>query len=67
MKKISLWIIAISSVIIIVQLTLIDFENLIWSNNTGGYLVILSMICVIISMILAYHFKNDDNIDDTKL
>jgi hypothetical protein len=64
MKKSSLLIIKLAFVIMIGQFFLIDFDDLSWSNNAGGYFVILSTICVIISMLLSYRFKNDYNIDD---
>ena len=55
MNKFRLWLIAFASIIIIVQLFFIDFEDLSWSNNAGSYWGILSMVCVIISMKFSNH------------
>ena len=53
MKKFRLWLIAFAVVIIIGQLILTDYHDLSWSNNAGSYLGIISMICLIMSMILS--------------
>jgi len=39
-------------IIIIAQLILTDYNDLSWSNNSGRYLGIMAMICVLLSMIL---------------
>ena len=58
MKKFRLWLIAVASIIIIVQLIFTDYDDLSWSNNSGSYLGIISMIFVIISMILSNRYEN---------
>ena len=55
MEKFRLWLIAFASIIIIVQLFFIEFEDLSWAKNAGSYWGILSMACVIISMIFSNH------------
>ena len=58
MKKYRFWLIAIASVIIIGQLFLTDYDDLSWSNNVGSYVGIISMICIIISMLLSNLFES---------
>ena len=50
MEKFRRGLIIFAVVLIIAQLTVIDYSNLSWSNNAGSYLGIFSMICVIISV-----------------
>ncbi len=50
MKKFRRGLIIFAVVLIIAQLTVIDYSNLSWLNNAGSYLGIFSMICVIISV-----------------
>lgn len=52
MKKFKLGLIVFAIILIIGQLTVIDYSNLSWSSNAGSYLGIFSMICVIISITL---------------
>ncbi|MCG8411052.1 MAG: hypothetical protein MI739_07190 [Bacteroidales bacterium] len=48
--------------IIIAQLLTTNFENLSWDENTGNYLGIFSMICIIIAMLLSNkHDKKTTN------
>ncbi len=53
--------ITVAIVIIIAQLILIDYSNLSWSNNAGGYLVIFSMILLIINMGLLSRYERKGN------
>lgn len=47
--------------VIAVQLIVLDYRDLSWSNNAGGYFVILAMVAVIFSVILSR--ENDDSRD----
>jgi len=58
MKKFRLWLVAFASIMIIGQLILTDYDDLSWSNNAGNYLGIISMVCIIISMILSNRHEN---------
>jgi hypothetical protein len=53
MNRFRIGIILFAVIVIIGQLTVLDYGNLIWSRNAGSYLGIISMICIIISMILS--------------
>ncbi len=51
MRKFGFGLSIFAFIMIVVQLTLTDYNDLSWSNNAGRYLGIISMICVIIAMI----------------
>ena len=51
MKKYRSGIIAFAAVLIIIQLTIVDFDDLSWSNNMGSYLGVFSMALLILAMI----------------
>ena len=53
MNKFRIGSIVFASIIIIAHLILTDYGDLSWSNNSGNYLGIVAMICVLISMILS--------------
>ena len=65
MKKFRIGLIIGAIIIIIAELTIIDYSNLIWSKNLGPYLVIIGMIYLIISMIFSikYDKKQHEKID----
>ncbi len=44
-------------ILIAISLYYMDFNNLSWSNNSGNYLGIISMVFVIISMIASNKFE----------
>ena len=50
-NKIRIGLAVFAVVIIIAELTIIDFSNLTWSKNLGSFSVIVAMILVIISSI----------------
>lgn len=60
MKKFRRGMITVAIVIIIAQLILIDYSNLSWSNNAGGYLGIFSMI-LLINMGLLSRYETKGN------
>lgn len=60
MKKFRKVMITVAIVIIIAQLILIDYSNLSWSNNAGGYLGIFSMI-LLINMGLLSRYETKGN------
>lgn len=57
MKKFRLFLILVASIIIITSLALVDHNNYQWSNNSGLYLVIISMIFLILSMLLSNRYE----------
>jgi hypothetical protein len=57
MRKFRIGSILFAVIIIIGQITLIDYSNLIWSRNAGSYLGIFAMICVILSMIFSNRYE----------
>jgi hypothetical protein len=61
MKKFRIGLIVFAIIIIIGQLIIIDYINLSWSNNGGSYLGIISMICLIISMILSNRYEKNES------
>jgi len=56
-KRIRVGLIIIAIVIIIADLTFIDYGNLTWSKNLSSFLGIFAMICVIIGMTI--QIRND--------
>jgi hypothetical protein len=56
-KKIRVILIAFAIVIIIAELTILDYSNLTWSKNLGSYLVIIGMIFTISGLI--YSIRDD--------
>jgi predicted ferric reductase len=58
MQKFRLWLIAFAVVMIIGDLILTDYHDLSWSNNSGSYIGILSMVCLILSMLLSNRYEN---------
>jgi len=65
-KKIRVGLIVSAIVLIIANLTLIDYSNLTWSKNLGKFSGILAMIFLIISMIIQirYDKKHQENLTD---
>ena len=63
MKKYRNVLIVVAIVLVVIQLTKLDFSNLSWSNNEGSYLGVLSMIFIILSMIFSnrYEKKHSDD------
>lgn len=59
MKKYRSGIIALAVVLIIVQLTIVDFDDLSWSNNSGSYLGVFSMVLLILAMIASNRAEKD--------
>ncbi len=57
MRKFRFGLIVFAFIIIIIQLTVTDYSDLSWSNNVGGYLGIISMVCLIIAMISSNYYK----------
>jgi hypothetical protein len=51
-KKIRIVMIVFAVVLIIAQLTIIDYSNLTWYKTLGSFSVIIAMILLIISSIL---------------
>jgi len=60
MKKLSIGFIIAATIVILGELTIIDYSNLSWSENRGSYLVIVGMIFTISALILSIrHEKNN--------
>jgi len=65
-KKIRIGLIVFAVVLIIAELTIIDFSNLTWSKNSGSFAVIITNILIIISSIMGirYDKKQQENLTD---
>jgi len=65
-KKIRIGLIVFAVVLIIAELTIIDFSNLTWSKNSGSFAVIIANILLIISSIMGirYDKKQQANLTD---
>jgi len=53
MKNAKFILIGVAVVIIIGHISVTDFGNLSWSNNSGSYLGIIAMILLVIVMIIS--------------
>jgi len=53
MKNAKFILIGVAVVIIIGHISVTDFGNLSWSNNSGSYLGIIAMILLVIGMIIS--------------
>ena len=58
MRKFRIGLILFTVIIIIAQLTLVDYSDLSWSRNAKSYLGIFGMICIILSMIFSNRYEN---------
>ncbi len=65
-KKVRVGLIVLAIVLIIANLTLIDYSNFTWTNNLSKLLGIIAMIGLIISMILQirHDSKQQANLTD---
>jgi len=65
-KKIRIGLIVFAVVLIIAELTIIDFSNLTWSKNLGSFSVIITNILIIIISIMGirYDKKQQENLTD---
>ena len=65
-KKIRIALIVFAVVLIIAQLTIIDYSNLTWTKNLTPFIQIIAMILLIINMIMAikYDKKQQANLTD---
>jgi hypothetical protein len=61
MKKYRSGLIALALVLIIVQLTIVDYDDLSWSNNSGSYLGVFSMALLILAMIASNRAEKNEN------
>ena len=61
MKKYRSGLIALSVILIIVQLTIVDYDDLSWSNNSGSYLGVFSMALLILAMIASNRAEKNEN------
>jgi len=57
MRKFRNFFIVFASIMVIVHLIMIDYQNMSWSQNDTSYVGIFSMICIIISMILSNRYE----------
>jgi len=58
MKKFRIGLTVFAALSIALQLYIFDYKDLSWSNNSGHYLSIIAMICVIVSMIFSQRHEN---------
>jgi len=56
-----------AGIIIICLLILMDYSNLSWSKNKGTYFGIISMICLIVSMIISIRHENKKQTKNSKM
>jgi glucose uptake protein GlcU len=52
MKNAKFILIGVAVVLIIGHISVTDFEDLSWSNNSGSYLGIIAMILLVISIVI---------------
>ena len=57
MKNAKFILIGVAVVIIIGHISVTDFGDLSWSNNSGSYLGILAMILLVIGMVISLFEK----------
>ncbi|MCT4590829.1 MAG: hypothetical protein N4A71_23600 [Carboxylicivirga sp.] len=57
MRKFRNGLILFATVFIIVHLVFIDYTNLGWSENSGNFLGIFSMVLLIISMVYSNRYE----------
>jgi len=57
MRKFRIGLIILAVVVIIVQLGVVEYTDLSWSENAGSYWGIISMILLIISMIYSNRYE----------
>lgn len=57
MNKLRIGLVLIAFIILIVQLTAIDYSNLSWSNNTSSYWSIILMIVIITGMVYSNWYE----------
>jgi len=62
MRKFRIGLIIFAFAMIIVQLTILDYSEMSWSNNAGSYVGIISMVLLIISMIFSNRFEKGNNL-----
>jgi len=53
MKNVKFILIGVAAVIIIGHISVTDFEDLSWSNNSGSYLGIIAMILLVVGMVIS--------------
>ena len=53
MKNTKFILIGVAIVLIIGHISVTDFEDLSWSNNSGSYLGIIAMILLVISVVIS--------------
>lgn len=57
-KSFKIGLIVVASVVLVGHFTEMDYNDLSWSANSGAYLGIIAMICIIISMALSLKNQN---------
>jgi hypothetical protein len=53
MRNTKFILIGVASVLIIGHISVTDFGDLSWSNNSGNYLAIIAMILLVISIVIS--------------
>lgn len=59
MKMFRWGLIVFACIVIVGQLSILNYDDLSWSANSGSYLGILSMLCVIAAMYFSNRFSRD--------
>ena len=53
MRNAKFILIGVAAVLIIGNISVIDFEDLSWSNNSGSYLSIMAMILLVLVIVIS--------------
>ncbi len=61
MSRFRIALLAFAVIVIVVHLTMIDYADLRWSNNSGSYFGIAAMACVIASLLLSRSAMKKDH------
>lgn len=62
MKKFRLGIIVFALIFVAIHLSFIDYNNLSWKSNSGGYLGIVSMLLLIAAMISSQRSEENEKV-----
>ena len=60
MRNAKFILIGVAIVLIIGHISVTDFENLSWSNNSGSYLGIIAMLLLVVGMIISLREKKKE-------
>jgi len=61
MRNAKFILIGVAAVLIIGNISVIDFDDLSWSNNSGSYLGIMAMILLVVVIVISLLEKKKHN------